>query len=148
MQCDTTLPPISYFQAAAVGQTHVERKGSFAQGDTTLQPISPGSICGPKMMVYTKMKGSLVQGDATLQPISRFQAAAVGQKIYIHTHRSINDILVLDVTNPDKPQLQQVAVSGADGATPSARYEQFHTLNRVMHDCMVLHCMTVQCSKV
>lgn len=56
-----------------------------------------------------------------MQPISRFQAAAVGHTIYIHTHRSINDILVLDVADPDKPRLKQVPVSSATGATPSAR---------------------------
>lgn len=56
-----------------------------------------------------------------MQPISRFQAAAVGHTIYIHTHRSLNDILVLDVADPDKPRLKQVPVSSATGATPSAR---------------------------
>ncbi len=58
----------------------------------------------------------------SLQPISRFQAAAVGNMVYIHTHRSLNDILVLDVANPDSPKLKQVPVSGNQGATPSARW--------------------------
>ncbi len=58
----------------------------------------------------------------SLQPISRFQAAAVGNMVYIHTHRSLNDILVLDVAKPDSPKLKQVPVSGNQGATPSARW--------------------------
>lgn len=64
------------------------------------------------------------QGEegVSLQPISRFQAAAVGNLVYIHTHRSLNDILVLDVANPDSPKLKQVPVSGNQGATPSARW--------------------------
>ena len=65
-----------------------------------------------------------IQGEdgISLQPISRFQAAAVGNMVYIHTHRSLNDILVLDVTNSDSPKLKQVPVSGKQGATPSARW--------------------------
>ena len=62
-----------------------------------------------------------MQGAATLQPISRFQATAVGSKIYIHTHRSLDDILVLDVANTDQPKLEKVPVSSTTGATPSAR---------------------------
>ncbi|KAL3157872.1 hypothetical protein ABBQ32_012283 [Trebouxia sp. C0010 RCD-2024] len=60
-------------------------------------------------------------GSASLQPISRFQAAVVGSKVYIHTHRSINDILVLDVADPNKPHLTKVSVSSTAGGTPSAR---------------------------
>ena len=65
-----------------------------------------------------------MQGEEgiSLQPISRFQVAAVGNMVYIHTHRSLNDILVLDVANPEKPKLKQVPVSGNQGATPSARW--------------------------
>jgi len=65
-----------------------------------------------------------MQGEEgiSLQPISRFQVAAVGNMVYIHTHRSLNDILVLDVANPDEPKLKQVPVSGNHGATPSARW--------------------------
>lgn len=65
-----------------------------------------------------------IQGEegVSLKPISRFQAAAVGNMVYIHTHRSLNDILVLDVANSDKPKLKQVTVSGHQGATPSARW--------------------------
>ncbi|KAL0052870.1 hypothetical protein WJX82_009025 [Trebouxia sp. C0006] len=72
-----------------------------------------------------------VQGEegVSLQPISRFQAAAVGNLVYIHTHRSLNDILVLDVANPDSPKLKQVPVSGNQGATPSAR--GLHTVTAV-----------------
>ena len=63
-----------------------------------------------------------VQVEASLQPISRFQAAAVGSNIYIHTHRSLDDIVVLDVGNPDRPQLNKVSVSSTTGNIPSARY--------------------------
>lgn len=62
-----------------------------------------------------------VQGAAPLQPISRFQATAVGSKIYIHTHRSLDDILVLDVANVDQPELNKVPVSSTTGDAPSAR---------------------------
>ena len=44
------------------------------------------------------------QGEA-LPAISRFQAVAVGSEIYIHTHRSLQDVLVLDVADPDAPDL-------------------------------------------
>ncbi|KAA6425251.1 MAG: hypothetical protein FRX49_04746 [Trebouxia sp. A1-2] len=72
-----------------------------------------------------------VQGEVgiSLQPISRFQAAAVQNMVYIHTHRSLNDILVLDVANPDSPKLKQVPVTGNQGATPSAR--GLHTVTAV-----------------
>ena len=74
-----------------------------------------------------------IQGEegVSLQPISRFQAAAVGNVVYIHTHRSLNDILVLDVANPDSPKLKQVPVSGNQGATPSARW--------ALASCFLLH---------
>ena len=64
-----------------------------------------------------------VQGEQ-LKPISRFQACAVGSNIYIHTHRSLQDILVLDVADPDAPQLASQKVSGkVSGSVPSARQE-------------------------
>lgn len=59
---------------------------------------------------------------ASLQTISRFQAVAVGDVIYIHTHRSLQDILAIDVSNPDEPQLSLVPVSSATGSPPAARY--------------------------
>ena len=62
-----------------------------------------------------------VQGEQ-LKPISRFQACAVGSRIFIHTHRSLQDILVLDVADPDAPQLATLKVSGKDSdSSPSAR---------------------------
>lgn len=42
----------------------------------------------------------------------RHQAAAVGSHIYIHHHRSTQDITVLDVTSPDRPKLSKVAAVG------------------------------------
>ena len=73
---------------------------------------------------------------AQLQPISRFQAAAVGNIIFIHTHRSLQDILALDVTDPDKPCLQLLPVTGKNGVTPAARSDKLsltHSL-RQLHD--------------
>ncbi|KAK9807704.1 hypothetical protein WJX72_006635 [[Myrmecia] bisecta] len=67
------------------------------------------------------------EGEA-LPAISRFQAAAVSQKIYIHTHRSIDDILVLDVASPDAPMLAKVGVTGEAGTPPS---RGLHTLTAV-----------------
>lgn len=62
-----------------------------------------------------------VQGEQ-LKPISRFQACVVDSKIFIHTHRSLQDILVLDVADPDAPQLASLKVSGKDSdSIPSAR---------------------------
>ena len=99
-------------------------------------PACPHSLPGPTTPYLARPKGisnihgllthhltpsGRVQGATTLQPISRFQAAAVGSKIYIHTHRSLADILVLDVANADQPQLDKVPVSSTTGITPSAR---------------------------
>ncbi|CAL8464640.1 g4175 [Coccomyxa elongata] len=53
------------------------------------------------------------QGEE-LPAISRFQAVALGSKIYIHTHRSLQDILVLDVANPDEPVLSLLPVTSED----------------------------------
>ena len=52
----------------------------------------------------------------------------VDSKVYIHTHRSLDDILVLDVTDADKPQLDKVSVSSTTGSTPSARYCSWFSL--------------------
>eukprot|EP00775_Hariotina_reticulata_P010210 gene10210-10371_t len=53
-----------------------------------------------------------------LQGISRFQAAADGAKIYIHTHRTLDHILVLDTAAQPTPTLQKVPVHGN---SPSSR---------------------------
>ena len=62
------------------------------------------------------------QAGVSLQPISRFQAVAVGDVIYIHTHRSLQDILALNVKKPERPELQLQPVSSTNGAAPAARY--------------------------
>ncbi|WIA33891.1 hypothetical protein OEZ86_006990 [Tetradesmus obliquus] len=56
-------------------------------------------------------------GNGVLQGISRHQAAAVGQHIYIHTHRTTDHILRLD-TSASPPVLEQLPVTGS---TPSSR---------------------------
>ena len=60
-----------------------------------------------------------MQGEA-LPAISRFQAAAVGDAIYIHTHRSIDDIFCLECTDLAAPRLSKISVSGSEG-TPMSR---------------------------
>eukprot|EP00878_Enallax_costatus_P003843 GHUV01004059.1.p1 GENE.GHUV01004059.1~~GHUV01004059.1.p1 ORF type:complete len:362 (+),score=97.55 GHUV01004059.1:149-1234(+) len=52
-----------------------------------------------------------------LQGISRFQAVAVGEKIYVHTHRTEDHILVID-TAANSPTLNKVPVKGP---APSSR---------------------------
>ena len=52
--------------------------------------------------------------------ISRFQAQAIGSRIYIHTHRSLQDILVLDVSDSDAPILSLQPVS-SDPEPPMSR---------------------------
>ena len=52
--------------------------------------------------------------------ISRFQAQAIGDRIYIHTHRSLQDILVLDVSNSDAPTLSLQPVT-SDPEPPMSR---------------------------
>jgi N-acetylneuraminic acid mutarotase len=56
-------------------------------------------------------------GSSVLQGISRHQAAAVGQHIYIHTHRTTDHILRLD-TSVSAPVLEQLPVTGT---APSSR---------------------------
>lgn len=56
-------------------------------------------------------------GNGVLQGISRHQAAAVGQHIYIHTHRTTDHILRLD-TSASPPVLEQLPVTGS---APSSR---------------------------
>lgn len=50
-----------------------------------------------------------VQGEQ-LQPISRFQAVAIGDDIYIHTHRNTDDILRLS-TSGDKLRCECLRVN-------------------------------------
>ena len=52
--------------------------------------------------------------------ISRFQAAAIGSSVFIHNHRSLSDVLVLDVADPAAPKLALRPVTGAEG-TPMSR---------------------------
>ncbi len=59
------------------------------------------------------------QGEA-MPAVSRFQAAAVGSAVYIHTHRSLDDVLVLDASDPGAPKLASRPVTGAQG-TPMSR---------------------------
>ena len=53
--------------------------------------------------------------------ISRFQAATVGTSVWIHNHRSFDDVLVLDVADPEAPKLALQPVTGAEG-TPMSRH--------------------------
>ena len=52
--------------------------------------------------------------------ISRFQAAAVGSSVFIHNHRSLSDMLVLDAADPAAPKLALRPIAGAEG-TPMSR---------------------------
>ena len=52
--------------------------------------------------------------------ISRFQAQAINSRIYIHTHRSLQDVLVLDVSDSDAPTLSLQPVS-SDPEPPMSR---------------------------
>ncbi|KAF6248736.1 galactose oxidase [Scenedesmus sp. NREL 46B-D3] len=56
-------------------------------------------------------------GNSVLQGVSRHQAAAVGQHVYIHTHRTTDHILRLD-TSASPPLLEQLPVTGP---APSSR---------------------------
>ena len=60
--------------------------------------------------MHTWTDWTALQGEEIPQ-ISRFQAQAIGSKIYIHTHRSLQDILVLDVSDADAPSLSLQPVS-------------------------------------
>ncbi|GBF89617.1 hypothetical protein Rsub_02335 [Raphidocelis subcapitata] len=61
--------------------------------------------------------------------ISRFQAEAVGNNIYIHTHRCSDHILLLDTAAP-RPALRRLAVTpDPEAGAPSAR--GLHSLTRV-----------------
>lgn len=66
---------------------------------------------------WTEMQ---VQGER-LPTVSRHQACAVGHDIYIHTHRSVEDILVLD-TAAQPPRLRKVPVlPDAEHGSPQSR---------------------------
>jgi N-acetylneuraminic acid mutarotase len=68
------------------------------------------------------------QGEQ-LQPISRFQAVAVGDDIYIHTHRNTDSILRLRTSTADEtPQLVSLPVNTPNGA-PASR--GLHSLTAV-----------------
>ena len=58
-----------------------------------------------------------VQG-AAMPAVSRFQAAALGSRIFIHTHRSTGSLLVLETGGP-APQLRELPYSSP--AAPSSR---------------------------
>lgn len=60
-----------------------------------------------------------VEQGGPLQPISRFQAAVVGQRVFIHTHRSLDNVIVLNVAS-EPPALLTTPVTGTEGA-PSSR---------------------------
>lgn len=57
------------------------------------------------------------QGES-LQGISRFQAVTLGDKIYIHTHRNLEDIYVLHTNTPTGPP--PAAAAAADGGSSSS----------------------------
>ena len=70
---------------------------------------------------YTDSKPHVPCGQGEEVPaISRFQAAAVGSSVFIHNHRSLSDVLVLDVADPAAPKLALRPVTGAEG-TPVSR---------------------------
>ncbi|KAK9868773.1 hypothetical protein WJX84_000947 [Apatococcus fuscideae] len=60
------------------------------------------------------------QGEK-LPAISRFACARIGTRVFLHTHRSTDSILVLDVADPKSPVLSTVPVqaSSQDGVPPS-----------------------------
>lgn len=59
----------------------------------------------------------LNQQGEQLPPISRFQAVAMGDDIYIHTHRNTQDILKLSTAAaPDGLELTSVPVAAPEGA--------------------------------
>ncbi len=78
------------------------------------------------------------QGEE-LPAISRFQAVALGSKIYIHTHRSLQDILVLDVANPDEPVLSLLPVTSEDDPPMSRCASVLHVCPLWAATCGSLH---------
>lgn len=72
----------------------------------------------PKDWSWTRIE---TQGDSFGGGISRFQAAAVGPLIYIHTHRCSDHIITLD-TSASPPLVKKVPVRpDPKEGTPSAR---------------------------
>ena len=52
----------------------------------------------------------------------------MGSRVYIHTHRSLQDILVLDVSDPDAPKLA-LQPTAAEHDPPMSRCAQ-HTIRK------------------
>lgn len=72
----------------------------------------------PTTWVWTKVEP---QGESLGGGISRFQAVAVGDIIYIHTHRCSDHIITLD-TATEPPTLKRLPVTpDPDAGVPSAR---------------------------
>ncbi|MEW5304715.1 MAG: hypothetical protein WDW36_007307 [Sanguina aurantia] len=67
------------------------------------------------------------QGGQCLGAISRFQAVAVGALVYIHSHRSLCDIHVLD-TGMEPPVLHKLAVTGDGAASPGPPSRGLHSV--------------------
>lgn len=60
-------------------------------------------------------------------PPRRFQAVAVGALVYIHSHRSLCDIHVLD-TGMEPPVLHKLAVTGDGAASPGPPSRGLHSV--------------------
>ncbi|KAF8065913.1 protein phosphatase 2C 68 [Scenedesmus sp. PABB004] len=63
---------------------------------------------------------AVVPAGEALAGISRFQAAAVGAKIFIHTHRCDDHVLLLDTAAPGGPALSKAPLAPGSPA-PSSR---------------------------
>jgi hypothetical protein len=83
------------------------------------QPSSP-TLAKPT----TNEKGESLGGG-----ISRFQAVAVGDTIYIHTHRCSDHIIALDVSTSPPTLARRPTVADAKAGAPSAR--GLHSVTRV-----------------
>lgn len=60
--------------------------------------------------------------EEELPAISRFACARIGDRVFIHMHRSTDSILSIDVANPASPVLASVPVKAdAQHGTPSSR---------------------------
>lgn len=69
------------------------------------------------------------QGDAFGGGISRFQAAAVGDVIYIHTHRTSDHIITLDTSTSPPTLARRPLKADPSAGAPSAR--GLHSVTRV-----------------
>eukprot|EP00798_Chlamydomonas_sp_ICE-L_P021800 gene21800-28822_t len=67
--------------------------------------------------------------------ISRFQAVAVGSKVYIHTHRSVEEIVVLDTSNVDAPTL---SIEKVQGSTPAVEDSPSVPPSRGLHSVTLI----------